>query len=152
MELFNQEFSGEPDTSLMTGKDGETHDVYTFSFGLPGFESLTKFIIRDVDGFTPFKILHSFHDPTVAFLMIDHRKILPRDMTDQLGEALEKSHPSLVKQKSVRVYVVLQYNRDKKGFTANLRAPILVDEQHLSGRQIIIDQQALPINYELTRT
>ncbi|MFQ6604259.1 MAG: flagellar assembly protein FliW [Fidelibacterota bacterium] len=151
MELLNQEFSGDSGASILAEDDQKAGDVYTFSYGLPGFESLTKFIVRDVAGFTPFKILHAHHDPTVAFLMIEHKKILPPDIADQLSEALQKSNPTLMSNTSVCVYSVLQYNRGTKGFTANLRAPIVVDESSKSGRQIILDQQALPMNYALNR-
>ena len=128
-------------------------NVIRFNFGLPGFESLTKFLIEEITGYTPFKILHSIEEPSVALLIIEYKKILSQDLIELTYNELKRGGAIIAKDDhSTDVYTILQYDREIKSFTANLKAPIIVDTHHMTGNQIILDHDAFPVNYQLNQT
>lgn len=128
MKFFNRQF-GELDVE-------EKHLLY-FPEGIIGFEEYRRFlIVRDEDS-EPFRWLVSLDDANVSFPLLD-----PTLLDSEYGQ-----HISL--RDNDVVYVVTTLNQKIEESTVNLRSPIVIDKITQIGRQVVLENDALPFQYPL---
>jgi len=121
-----------------------------FRYGIPGFETLTKFLIADFKDFSPFKVLQSLEDPEVTLLVLDINLIETSFRLKIPKTDLRKINISgNGYDQNVDVFVVLKYDKAAKKFTANIKAPIIINTQEQIGCQVILDDD-LSVHYPLT--
>ena len=113
-----------------------------FPEGIVGFESDTEFaLLPDPEGGIFW--LHSLTDPQVAFATLDPFLIWADydvSVPDADVTALGLTTPS-----DAHVLVVITPREDPAEITANLRAPIVINEAARVGRQVILQDSPYPI-------
>lgn len=109
---------------------GEIHynsqDVVRFDEGLYGFESFKEFILIAVDEHLPFEWLVAIENPELMFPVIDPYLVCS-DYNPQL---------TVLQDQSDRLLVMVSVSEDKT-VSANLRAPLVIEEEKRRGHQAI---------------
>ncbi len=112
--------------------------IYHFPNGLPGFEELHNFIIIDEKDTEPLRWLLSVDDPNIGFALLEASLVAP-DIYREL--------PSEEKSSMAFVVVVLRRNPDPT--TANLKAPIILNEATRTGKQVVLNSDRFSTQYKI---
>lgn len=112
-------------------------DIIHFQGGVPGFESLTRYLLSASPEHEPFVWLNSVDDPTIRFLMINPLNFksdyAPKINKDQIAEL------QIEKESELLLYVIVTLQPVAKESTANLSGPILINIEKKIGKQVILD-------------
>jgi len=130
-------------------------DTIDFPEGVPGFESVKKFVLLGkTEEDTPFQWLQGVDNTDLAFVVIDPRTFKPdyvADVEEYDVEILEVKDPDKV---LIRTIVVVPEDISK--MTANLKAPVLINTENNRGKQVILSNPDYSIKHyiieELRRT
>ena len=127
----------------------EIHDeqIINFDYGLPGFEDLKKFTIIDIEDYSPFLLLHSVEDHNIAMIVLNAGQL---DIEADLNIPEEKLKELKNEDGEVGVFLILKVIDDEKNLTANTKAPVVINFQNRKGRQIILDNENLSMDYPIT--
>ncbi len=111
--------------------------ILNFEDGVPGFEDAKKFILlkdeKDEDNL--FYWIQSIDDGDLAFALIDMLKVMPD--YDPMVPIEELSALGDFENKDLVNYNILVIPEDVKEMTANLLAPIVINNATKKGKQII---------------
>ena len=122
----------------------EPDSVVEFPHGLIGFESRRfALVAREADA--EFLWLQSVEDPALALPVTDPRRFFAGfelELADEERERLGLSQPT-----ATDVYVTVRASDQLEGFTANLRAPIVIAEGR--GHQVINQAAGAPLRAPL---
>ena len=122
-------------------------DIITFSEGLLGFEKLSKFFVVDPGDSTLILWLQSIEDDSIAFPIIEPKifkpdyvaKLLPADMNSVQIESVTEA----------KIYSILTIPSDITTMSANLKAPIVINNEKKVARQIVLQDNKLTVKYEM---
>jgi flagellar assembly factor FliW len=122
-------------------------DIIAFSEGLLGFEKLTKFFVVDPGDSTLILWLQSIEDDSIAFPIIEPKifkpdyvaKLLPADMNSVQIESVSEA----------KIYNILTIPTDITTMSANLKAPIVINNEKKVARQIVLQDNKLTVKYEM---
>lgn len=125
----------------------KNEDVINFSEGLLGFEKLTKFFVVDPGDSTLILWLQSTEDESIAFPIIEPKifkpdyiaKLLPADMNSVELESIAEA----------KIYSILTIPSDITTMSANLKAPIVINNQKNIARQIVLQDNKLSVKFEM---
>lgn len=123
--------------------------VITFNKGLPGFNTLKKFVIVDLDGYEPFKLLHSIENDEVALVVTSPYEFCENydvKVTEDTIKHLDIKDPS-----EVLIITTVTLNSDVKKMTTNLQGPIVINTSNYLGEQIILDDSKYNIKTPLVK-
>jgi flagellar assembly factor FliW len=129
--------------------DFDEKDVIVFKHGLPGFESLNKFVLMELDEYSPFKILHSIEDKNVGMVTISPFHVMGDYEIDLSNNVIEELN--IDNAEDVLVLSTVTLNNQVSKFTTNLRAPIIVNLKNNLGYQIILDEEKYSIKHSLNK-
>ena len=122
-------------------------NIINFEYGIPGFEELKQFTIIDIEEYNPFLLLHSIEDHNIAMIVLNAGILdLEEDLKipeNKLKE-LNKNEES-----EVGVFLILKVIDDDKKMTANTKAPVVISFKNRKGRQIILDNENLSMDYPI---
>lgn len=104
----------------------------TFRYPMLGFESLRRYTLLVFDIDRQLHILQSLDDPATAFIVTDPRTYYP-DYTVP-ASALPRGFPGTPETRVIAV-VLAPTSPKQEAWTANLRAPILIDRDTRTGGQ-----------------
>jgi flagellar assembly factor FliW len=112
-------------------------EIWSFSNGIPGFPAEKQFILLALpDDNQMFTILQSVKTPELAFVLTNPFMFF-HDYEFQLDDAsidwLEISD-----EKDVVVYVILNVKEPFEETTANLLAPVVLNQKNRFGKQVIL--------------
>lgn len=120
-------------------------DVVSFPTGLPGFETVRRFVILSAAEFAPLQCLQSIEGPSPSFLVVDPRLVLDGYRTRlnqsdlvRLGVA---DDASLVWLAIVTV--------GPEGTFVNLRAPVVINPERMLGFQLVPSDSLYPLRHPL---
>lgn len=125
--------------------DEET--VINLKKGIPGFNSLTKFIIAPIQENPIFSLLQSIEELEIAFVTIS-----PFDLMKKYEFNLDEEIVTELKiesEEDVLVLATVCMNSDIKKITANLKAPIIINTKQRIGQQLILDNEKYLVKYPL---
>lgn len=125
----------------------EEKNIIEIVGGVLGFEQYSKYVIIDHDVETPYKWLQSVDEPELAFVIIDPFIFLS-DYQFDLSES-EIKLLDLTKSEEILVVVILVVPEDPKKMSANLKAPIILNQLNRKGKQIVLNNEGYPIKYFL---
>ncbi len=122
-------------------------DILSFTEGILGFESLKRFFIVDPGDSTLILWLQSIDDGSVAFPIIEPKifkpdyvaKLMPSDLNSIELEDISSS----------RIYTVLTIPSDITQMSANLKAPIVINNDKKLARQIVLQDSKLSVKFEM---
>ncbi|HIP06591.1 MAG TPA: flagellar assembly protein FliW [Mariprofundaceae bacterium] len=118
---------------------------FTFPRGIAGFSGATRFAFI-YEGQGDMLCLQSIDQPEASFILT------PWDAS-RLGQAPQLSKEqleclSMSETQDIRWFVVLNPFADKTWVTANLKAPIAINEAEQTGLQYIRNQKQLELRYK----
>ena len=123
--------------------------VLFFKEGLPGFPDHHRFAVLSFDDLRPLEYLQALDEPPVAFLVISPFLVLPEysiSLSDPDLADFECADPA-----ELTVYAVATIPEDPSKATANLFAPIVVNEKMRSGRQLLLHDSGYSVKHPLLR-
>lgn len=129
--------------------DEQDEDLPIISFvaPMPGFPEHRHFVLVRLDDEGLLLALTSLHDPEVRFLVVppavffpDYAPEIPDDSVDLLG---------ITSAEQVLVLLVITAGETVEATTANLLAPILVDQTNRRALQVVLTGSGLPVRAEL---
>ena len=112
--------------------------IFRFADGLFGFEHLQEFVLIGEESMLPLRWLVSLDDSTIGFPLVSPFII---DFDYRLG----KEHTS----ESTIPLVIVTLNNEAGRMTANMRAPVLLNVNEQSGRQIILSSERFSPEYPI---
>ena len=118
--------------------DYDDGDTITFTEGLFGFAQYHRFLLWDDPQYVPFRWLINIENPNLIFPVIDPYIVRPDyDPRINSGECWDS------------LLAIVTIGDAKESVTINLRAPILIDDEKLSGKQIILTDTEYPLRYRV---
>lgn len=121
----------------------------TFKKGLPGFETLTKFKLTDLEGNTKFKILQSIEDK-ISFVSTNPFDIYPEyeiNLNDETIKELEIENPE-----EVLVLSIITLGQTLEKSSMNLKAPVVINIKNNLGKQYILQTDKYETKHPLIRS
>jgi flagellar assembly factor FliW len=122
-------------------------DIITFKDGLLGFEQLTKFFIVDPGDQTLILWIQSIDDASTAFPMIEPKIFMP-DYTVKLLPA-ELTSLSLENLADASIYTILTIPQVVTEMSANMKAPIVINNKTKNARQIVLQNSKLEVRNQM---
>ena len=111
-------------------------DRIFFPQGLLGFEKNKYYLLRDHEESYPFVWMINAEMPELSFIMVNPMLFCPEYSPNisrrELNE-LEIANPQ-----SLLMYVIVTLHQDSYQTTANLRAPILINNEKKLGKQLVL--------------
>ncbi|MBI5598587.1 MAG: flagellar assembly protein FliW [Deltaproteobacteria bacterium] len=122
--------------------------VIAFPSGVLGFPDAGRFIVLDYECDVPFKVLQSVDAPEPVFTIVDPLVVKPDYRISIKEGAVSDLGPP--QERNLIVLVILTIPDDNPaGITANLMAPLIINTVAMKGRQIILQDDGLPVRYPI---
>lgn len=119
-------------------------DVLLFPSGLIGFDEARHFVLLADERQPAITWLQSVSDPHLAFLAVSPRRFV-RDYRLRVAQA---DLAQILQEEGDETFVLTLASKHEKGFTLNLKAPLVINPVRRTGKQILtIDEQ--PIQFAL---
>lgn len=131
---------------LNTKHLGEIHytesDIITFEDGIPGFETLKKYIfLPSGDDEFPFHYLQSIEDADLAFVVTDPFLFEPGyDFEISDSDAEKLGVKGLDDLNHVMILSIVNIPSEVEQSTMNLMAPVLVNREEMKGKQVVLTE------------
>lgn len=122
-------------------------DIITFKEGLLGFEQLKKFFIVDPGDQTLILWFQSAEDPATAFPILEPKIFQPHYSVKLLPAELNSLELENLNQASV--YTILTIPEVVTDMSANLKAPIVINNATKQARQIVLQDSKLEVRYKM---
>ncbi len=122
-------------------------DVIEFSEGLLGFENLKKFFIVDPGDQTLILWLQSIDDAGTAFPIIEPKIFQPSYSVKLLP--VELNSLQLENLSNASVYAILTIPQNVTEMSANLKAPIIINNKSKAARQIVLQDSKLEVRHKM---
>ena len=120
--------------------------VFNFPDGIPAFEDSKRFVLMVNDKIKPFFYFKSLDVKGLSFVCID-----PFLVCKGYSVKLSAKDQSLLGLEDVNTAFVLSLvtvEKDPRKTTTNLLAPIVINMENLSGRQVILDEN-FPVRFNI---
>jgi len=116
----------------------EEQDIITFKDGIPGFEDLRRYVvIQNPDAEVPFNWLQSVEEQELAFVIVNPF-IFKKDYDFQLSKSVVEKL-KIEEPNDVTVYSIVVVPEDITRMTANLMAPVIINNRTKLGKQVVLD-------------
>ena len=122
-------------------------DIIEFTEGLLGFENLKKFFIVDPGDQTLILWLQSIDDASIAFPIIEPKIFQPNFSVKLLP--LELNSLNLENLSNASVYTILTIPQNVTEMSANLKAPIIINNKSKIARQIVLQDSKLEVRFKM---
>jgi len=119
-------------------------DVLMFADGLPGYESVHQFALLDVPEQAPLKVLHAVNASEPCFLVVDPKSVLPTYRYELSDSDLLRLG---AKDDSTLLWLAMVIVDDAETVAVNLRAPIVINPERMTGRQVMPNACVYPLRY-----
>jgi flagellar assembly factor FliW len=121
--------------------------IYHFPQGLPGFEELTRYVRCEPEELQPLTLLIALDTADIAFPLLragvflrGYSPVIPADELQGLRVS---------SQSELELFVVVAFEDEGEGVTANLRAPICFTAAGGLGQQVVLPDESYPLLYRL---
>ena len=123
--------------------------IITFTQGPIGFSHASKYIklSNQLGESTPFRWLQSIDHPDMAFVIVDPISFYPEYQVNLQKDEVADLEMEEVEDIIVRTVVVIPSN--VHDMTANLRAPILINEKSGKAKQVILADSDYSLQYKI---
>ncbi len=136
---------------IQTTRFGElevnNNDIINFKEGILGFDALKRFFVVDPGDQTLILWLQSVEDASIAFPVIEP-KIFKHDYTVKLVPA-EFSSLELEDLNGASIYTIITIPQNVTEMTANLKAPIVINNKAKIARQIVLQDSKLEVKHPM---
>lgn len=118
-------------------------EIINFVEGPLGFSEYKKFIIVEEEEDSLFLILQSIENKKIAFPILE-MDLLGVNLTTQISKDL-LTQMKVQKANDLSMYCIVAVPSNFNNMTANLRAPVLINNKTQQGVQVILSDQELEI-------
>lgn len=121
----------------------EEKEILYFEKGIPGFQDLKKYIIKEVSEDSPFVIMQSIEDKDIGFILISPYLVDEKyeiKLKDEIINNLE-----IKDSKEVLLYTIVNLKDKVEDITTNLKAPLVVNIKSRKCEQYILDDEKYKI-------
>lgn len=126
----------------------EEEKVVHFEDGIPAFEDEHEFLIIPYDDESPYVFLQSITTPDLAFLMTMPFVFFP-DYEFELDDE-SQNKLGIKTQEDMLIYTLLTIPGGKVAdMTANLMAPVVLNQNTMQARQIVLDKSRYTTKHRL---
>ena len=126
----------------------DENEIVHFADGIPAFEDEHEFLIIPYDEESPYVFLQSLTTPELAFLMTMPFVFFP-EYEFELDDANQEKL-GLARQEEMLVYMLLTIpDGQVELMTANLTAPIVMNQVTMQARQIVLDKSRYTTKHRL---
>ena len=126
----------------------DENEIVHFADGIPAFEDEHEFLIIPYDEESPYVFLQSLTTPGLAFLMTMPFVFFP-EYEFELDDANQEKL-GLTRQEDMLVYMLLTIpDGQVELMTANLTAPIVMNQVTMQARQIVLDKSRYTTKHRL---
>jgi len=133
----------QPTQLKLKSKDAIIH----FDEGLIGFAECKDFVLMENENLAPFRLLQSIEQPQVGFLVLDPTALVnnycscvPAREWESLG-VIEPTKPLS--------FVIVVIGSTPETSTGNFQAPLLVNYETMTGRQVILTDSGFSVRHPL---
>jgi len=125
-------------------------DIIFFEYGLPGFESMTRFaILGKTDApDDPFFWLQSIENPNLAFVIMN-----PRDLVFDYEAEIDMFTANLLKitnENDALIYCIVTVPQDIQKISINLKAPVIINAKENRGCQVVLENDKYKFKHIIT--
>lgn len=121
----------------------EENEILTFEKGIPGFQNLKKFVIKEVSNESPFNIMQSIEDKDIGFILISPFLVNDKyeiKLKDEIIKFLD-----IEDSKDVLLYTIVNLKEKIEDITTNLKAPLVINLKNRKCEQYILDTEKYKI-------
>lgn len=121
----------------------EENEILTFEKGIPGFQNLKKFVIKEVSNESPFNIMQSVEDKDIGFILISPFLVNDKyeiKLKDEIIKFL-----NIEESKDVLLYTIVNLKEKIEDITTNLKAPLVINLKNRKCEQYILDTEKYKI-------
>jgi len=112
-----------------------------------GFERLTRFVLLIKDDQNPLWWLQAVDDPAVAFVVINPR-LIKRDYDPMVYEG-DLEFLDIKDKDDIALLAIVTIRANPFRVTANLRAPLLINAANRMGNQIVLEEPAFHVQFDI---
>jgi flagellar assembly factor FliW len=134
-------------TSRFGMLDVSDDTLLTFPFGLVGFPAFRRYVVLDPPEDADYRWFQSVDEPSLAFVIMDVHLLQPDFRTNLPEEGLAELGMTPTDSISIMAVVTIPSDQPDQA-TANLRAPLVVNERTRHGKQLIL-HESIPLRYPL---
>jgi flagellar assembly factor FliW len=130
----------------------ETQRQVHFPAGLPGFPGIQDYVMLDSRLPVPWKWLQAITAPDVAFVIIDPTLLWPEYCVEITEDILRELQARETQQLAVFVILTIAPPAgiiEKRAITANLQAPLVINQDTHCGKQLILVRGAYHTRHPL---
>jgi flagellar assembly factor FliW len=120
-------------------------DLIHFNEGLLGFSDLRKFVLLDDPHDEIFAWLQSCEKPSVAFPILEPELFAGDYKPTLTKNDLQSLHLDATSRQ--RLFAIITIPDDVTQMTANLKAPVVINVKTRTARQIVVQENDLPIKF-----
>ncbi len=133
-----------PPAAAPVEPSNEIEGAITFPDGIPGFEACRRFVLLEAEAAAPLQRLESVEGPPAAFVGIDPRVVVP-GYRCRLSPADLRSLQA--RDDTPLVWLALVTVEADGTIAVNLRAPIVVNPERMTGRQVLPNDGLYPVRH-----
>jgi flagellar assembly factor FliW len=137
-----------PTEEHMTAQPAEALPTIEFVAPMPGFAGLTTFVLVRVDDSGPLYALTSLDQPDLRFLVIAPGAFFPEYAPEIDDETLDLLG-GVSDPEQLLVLLVVTVSNGLADATANLMAPVIVDQGSRRAVQVVLAGSGLPVRAPL---
>lgn len=120
----------------------------TFNKGIPGFDTLRNFIIKDLEGNAKFKILES-EESEISFVTVNPFDIYSEYEINLNDETIKELQ--IEKPEDVLILSIITLGKTLETSTMNLKAPVVINIKNNLGKQFILQNEKYETKHPLIR-
>ena len=125
-------------------------NIITFPDGIPGFEEEKEFtIIQNPDENLPFHWLQAINEGVLAFVIMNPFIFRP-DYDFKISEGVLKKL-KIESKEQISIWTIVRVPEKVEDMTANLSAPIVVNNEEKLGKQVAIENSPYGIRHEVIK-
>ncbi|MFF2912234.1 flagellar assembly protein FliW [Paenibacillus sp. NPDC057934] len=124
---------------------GQIIQIYFFSKGLPGFEQLKEFSLKEYND--TFSLLSAVDQPEVTFITVnpfefypDYEFVLPEDIMKEI---------KVEDEEQISVRCIVTWHSDRLKVSVNLLAPLIFNTVDSKAKQIVLQNTAYTTRHPL---
>lgn len=128
--------------------EAEKEKIICFETGIPGFEDEHEFLLVPYDEESPFLFLQSLNSRELAFLVVSPFVFFPAYEFEIDDAAMEQL--ALNNSEQLVIYSILTVPAGNiKKITANLMAPVIINQENMKAKQIILEKTGYTTKHEI---
>ncbi|OBZ09941.1 flagellar assembly protein FliW [Bacillus sp. FJAT-26390] len=127
-----------------------TTSVYHFEQGIPGFEHLHHFVFSDLEQELPIKLMQSVDDQEISLLIVNPFFFYPEyewELSDSAKQELQ-----IQTEQDIEIWSILTMATEPSEATINLLAPLVLNPNQMTGKQLILHDSTYSSRAPLNRT